>query len=587
MLQQRFFIGALTIVAICFVFVPDGAAYWGFTDIELVSSSGNLAGFHFTAKDWWDMDFWNCLWEEWNPYTGDLFCAEWEFYSLDAAVDAYIGKPSGSSTFVGFGWGFGILYEVTPDEQGTWVAWSDHWGPQNIFKQDCFPDEFLGVSCDPLFFLFTWWIFLGVTADGADVPPLLTWIAFDPTEVQVPGCSAVRFNENVPAADLEWYLHEADVSGVVTGWPNGNQTCVPEGQEVSYGTYSVLRARNAAGGPWKFFAVGEVTVTFQPPVTVLQVLSNAAVVSSGQLLLITANPPNGFPAMPSLAARLVRPDGSPATSTSPVQWSISFHHFGPPGSPTQVGPTFSRQLAAGQQWDINAELSGAILGGDRITVSASYQAGAVSVLRDFVFRIGGQNPTEAQIKTFADNLTWSSPSFPGNPPWFLYQLIRQESLPDFAQFRPSDSMPVWGAPNGWGVMQIENAAYEELWNWTANVTRGHVILEEKKGAAYPFWNAQVSQWQQWNAANPGQEVGVAPTPHTVNNCTFGMDANGLPPTGMRYFADAIWIKQYNGASLGNYIVWDNVTDPNNPNWRFNPVNNLMRNYVSDVCGQIP
>lgn len=57
----------------------------------------------------------------------------------------------------------------------------------------------------------------------------------------------------------------------------------------------------------------------------------------------------------------------------------------------------------------------------------------------------------------------------------------------------------------------------------------------------------------------------------------------------------ILIKQYNGTGIagepgvGNYIAWDNLTDPLNPNWVFNRSDGQTppHNYVGLVCSQTP
>ena len=148
------------------------------------------------------------------------------------------------------------------------------------------------------------------------------------------------------------------------------------------------------------------------------------------------------------------------------------------------------------------------------------------------------------------------------------------------------------------MMQIDtgkgNATAPDIWNWQQNVVDGKLQIVTKRDApgngAYAFWNRQVQQWSDWNAANP--TIPSAPPPDDPEgNCLFSATGpyqiNGPPYQTMREsFADAILIKQYNGAAT-NYIFLDTNQRP--PKWTLSPLNNQSPpfSYVSRVCSQTP
>jgi hypothetical protein len=160
------------------------------------------------------------------------------------------------------------------------------------------------------------------------------------------------------------------------------------------------------------------------------------------------------------------------------------------------------------------------------------------------------------------------------------------------QFNASTGLPYFGAPNGWGVLQLDPPPNSLiLWNWQSNIQAAVNQLASKlagSGGAYNFWQRQVDQWHAWNAQYPNATVPIA-TQDSPWNCKFWMvdDQYGSPPAGFRSFADAIWIKQYNGTGTpgfpgtGNYIAWQN------PGWRLNQFDDNSRNYVYSVCYQTP
>ena len=124
--------------------------------------------------------------------------------------------------------------------------------------------------------------------------------------------------------------------------------------------------------------------------------------------------------------------------------------------------------------------------------------------KTFTFTIGGQNATKTQFKNYL-----------GTTPWFLHKMVQLEST--FLQFNPNNT-PNFGAPHGYGLMQVEKPLEQAegiyiVWHWQANVQAGTRVLNSKNTPSYQFWIRQVEQWQAWNAANaanPSLQVGLAP-----------------------------------------------------------------------------
>lgn len=128
--------------------------------------------------------------------------------------------------------------------------------------------------------------------------------------------------------------------------------------------------------------------------------------------------------------------------------------------------------------------------------------------------------------------------------------------------------PVYGPPAGYGVMQLDpTPGLNDLWNWQTGVTNGKNMLDIKSAAAYPYWTAQVQQWNAYNAplssknrvSPPLDQVyalsdgsGVVtytlplntPWNSTARNSVGLTTATG--PNGAHWFGDAVLIKQYGG-----------------------------------------
>jgi hypothetical protein len=93
-------------------------------------------------------------------------------------------------------------------------------------------------------------------------------------------------------------------------------------------------------------------------------------------------------------------------------------------------------------------------------------------------------------------------------------MARSESTTDnYTQFNPNGS-PAFGAPGGYGMMQVDlwplPANAPDVWNWQQNVTDAEAMLVQKRDAvpngADAFWNSQVDQWTSCNNAQLANKV---------------------------------------------------------------------------------
>ena len=187
------------------------------------------------------------------------------------------------------------------------------------------------------------------------------------------------------------------------------------------------------------------------------------------------------------------------------------------------------------------------------------------------YKIEGINPSRDAVKTYA-----------GESPWFLPRIIDQES--NFRQFISSPGKPLWGTPDGWGLMQLDPPpADQTLWNWQQNINDGTTLLADKGANSGAFWQRQVNQYNQYNQTN-----GTNIQPHldiVLNDITFSYS-----PTGdQKPFSDGLWIKNYNGSSRGYWMTWKNTNLPPNvlPYWQLNDLNSNGHNYVAAICSRNP
>jgi len=276
---------------------------------------------------------------------------------------------------------------------------------------------------------------------------------------------------------------------------------------------------------------------------------NGTAISQGSTVWITPAPSL------SIVASLVPNAGGSLPSGANITWSFQSTYTGPDG----VAYT-SNQIAsqpANNSWNVNQALGAQGQPGGSALLSASYQGNSYTL----TFNILGQNPSASAVRSAL-----------GTSPWFLAQIAQQES-PGYQQFTGS-GYPTWGAPSGYGIMQLDPPrSVSDMWVWTTNVTDGVNYNASNQNAASIAWNQQLNAWQLYNATNP--PVAMQPSIST-GNCVFSYTPSG----GQHPFSDGIWIKFYNTGSAGNpYLAFNPATGQ----WNVQD----GQSYVQGVCSKTP
>jgi hypothetical protein len=88
----------------------------------------------------------------------------------------------------------------------------------------------------------------------------------------------------------------------------------------------------------------------------------------------------------------------------------------------------------------------------------------------------------------------------------------------------------------------------QLFDWHRNADDGKSVVQGFFSGADSFWQRQINDFSNWNAANPDTPIGL-PNDDIEANCTFSGD--DPPPGGKHNFRDAVWIKRYNAGTLPN------------------------------------
>jgi hypothetical protein len=120
---------------------------------------------------------------------------------------------------------------------------------------------------------------------------------------------------------------------------------------------------------------------------------------------------------------------------------------------------------------------------------------------------------------------------------------------------------------------------QDLWNWKGNITAGLSVLNGKQAGAYSFWQSQITQWQNYNAGVynngvPPPQLGPPPDNNAGGPCLFAYPVR----SGTYGYADANWIKAYNGAA--QYFAYIIISSGTSAYW---VSNNDPANYVHLVC----
>ncbi|WP_113639268.1 hypothetical protein [Nubsella zeaxanthinifaciens] len=295
----------------------------------------------------------------------------------------------------------------------------------------------------------------------------------------------------------------------------------------------------------------------------------------------------------------------------------------------------THNIAPNSSWQINYENK--IRGGEcTIEYLPNNETWNSDTIRRFIFYIRGTNPASQQVKGYLDK-----PQITGQPNtsylsrfWFLRRLIRHESASGkdnrLHQFYPykkdgygiliKNGLPVFGAPRGYGLGQIDNygsltreqamnvgvdlnllkpggvkeyqtlvdihgrtidkdgkivSSDEAIWNWKINIDSIIDVLESKVPPVLNKINSIKTRVLNWNNTHPDDKV-IKPNPVVYGDITYDwvkssiaefstseINALFLPSevsTGTKKsFFDAMLLKTYNGLgvkSLGQFHFLD-------------------------------
>ena len=208
------------------------------------------------------------------------------------------------------------------------------------------------------------------------------------------------------------------------------------------------------------------------------------------------------PAMPSATFHAdIEPEDILSKTTFKWYLQISFTQHG--RSDQHRVPTSGTQDVQGNEnWTPDWScLSPNPVGGDlHVYVTASV-SGASSEDEDDQsgYEIKGTNPSKATVKSGCSIQE--------------QVVIYKESSPKWCQFSPTPvGWPIFGPPNGWGLMQLDPPPSElVIWSWTGNRTAGCGVLSDKYswGLGYPQrlrnkyggnpnirdWNSDEERWK--------------------------------------------------------------------------------------------
>ncbi len=232
--------------------------------------------------------------------------------------------------------------------------------------------------------------------------------------------------------------------------------------------------------------------------------------------------------------------------------------------------TYRGRVKADTAWHITGAMGPDFRGG-RATLSFRYR----DLERRADFFIRGLNPAKEAAGRYIGAIS---------PLWYAPYVAIHESgsaaAPVMKQFNESERLHHGGVdvqytPNasrdgGFGIYQLTNPkpTEQQLWSWKANCAEGARQLEAAQSYADRWMEKQRQQMLDEGFSMPVPQV-------TCGGVTF---AEG---TGRR-IEHAVALKRYNGASSGNFCVWDNMTKQ----WKFNPKNNIGINYVERVASEV-
>ncbi|ANM30868.1 hypothetical protein ABI59_16730 [Acidobacteria bacterium Mor1] len=285
-------------------------------------------------------------------------------------------------------------------------------------------------------------------------------------------------------------------------------------------------------------------------------------------------PTDGAPSMPDLEA-VIEPSGL----NDQIEWRVNMTFTRGRNDNEDFPSSGPVTAAASSGLDIRAQFGPEIRGGQG---TVTYGVAGQEFRKELSFGVRSRNPTEAQILAHIGNTTW-------------YDKYVAEHESGLQQFNDSSQSAIacidtdiQHTPNrspdlGWGLFQLtgipnppQSAA---LWDWMENVDVGKAWLQVKYGESVIWLNSQRAQAA---AANGGVPQPIPSWPPEAN-CQFRDSNYCILDTHPQTQEDPVALKQFNGASGGNYIVWDNTSGM----WERRQNNALQFNYVNRVCSVTP
>jgi hypothetical protein len=249
------------------------------------------------------------------------------------------------------------------------------------------------------------------------------------------------------------------------------------------------------------------------------------------------------PQMPDLTAhaRILDLDPDPTSSTE-FNWKAQIRYTGQNGRKLDVNiPDSGTTAAVGGNY--TADIGGITRGGN-LTFSSSASINGKTLsdsTKGLIIR--GVNPSHQQVNARLGGFPATS-------------IACWESLHKLAQF-DSQGLPLFGGPNGYGVMQVDNppVSDEGIWNWKQNVDEGLAIIAQKRRDAEGY---------------PGRVKRNFP------DATDFVALNLIDQDTGQPYVVLETIQRYNG---GAYWVWNDVTKA----WVKSPPNQYVKNVLESTC----
>ena len=177
---------------------------------------------------------------------------------------------------------------------------------------------------------------------------------------------------------------------------------------------------------------------------------------------------NAIPNMPNLVLSV-----NGGTCDDAFSYQISITYSDQAGATTGTNVTFNAEDVEGDQ-SSTVNWSGNFEGGNA-TITWTFDGVQQS---SFNFFVNGTNPPNSTVDSYLSN---------GDGAWFKQNLVAYESgaykyapYNRYHQFVATPYDPVWGTPDGIGLMQLEppnrHSGDSDFWAWTTNVVDGLINL---------------------------------------------------------------------------------------------------------------